>query len=203
MAAGEKPEWTVARRAGPDTEGRPSATAAKPICAGSWRSKGPRPATGGRPSRHSAAAAQTRPAPAPTAPAHSTAPPIPWPCGQRSPCGIATSRWRSDSGGRSGHGAEPTRLRHVHRTTISRDGTKSRVLDYRAQGRRRRIALARTSEISLNEARKRAGAELARIRAGESDPATRRQESREAPIVNDGLDRFFAEHVRERASAQR
>ena len=103
MAAGEKPEWTVARRAGPDTEGRPSATAARPICAGSWRSKGPRPATGGRPSRHSAAAAQTRPAPAPTAPARSTAPPIPWPCGQRSPCGTATSRWRSDSGGRSDH----------------------------------------------------------------------------------------------------
>ena len=61
---------------------------------------------------------------------------------------------------------------------INPSGTKSYVLDYRAQGRRRRIVLARTSEISLNEARGRAGAELACIRAGESDPLTRRQEAR-------------------------
>ena len=86
---------------------------------------------------------------------------------------------------------------------INPSGTKSYVLDYRAQGRRRRIVLARTSEISLNEARGRAGAELARIRAGESDPLTRRQEAREAPTVNDGLDRFFAEHVPARIATER
>ena len=74
---------------------------------------------------------------------------------------------------------------------ITPAGSKAYVLDYRIHGRRRRGVLARVSEISLREARCRAGAELARIRAGESNPLTRRQEAREAPTVNDGIDRFF------------
>ena len=57
-----KPGWIVARRAGPGTEGVPSATAAGPICVRSWRSNGPRPASGGRPARRSTAGADMRPA---------------------------------------------------------------------------------------------------------------------------------------------
>ncbi len=78
---------------------------------------------------------------------------------------------------------------------ITPTGLKAYVLDYRMSGRRHRAVLARTSELSLRDARKRAGAELVRIRAGESDPLTRRREARMALTVNEGLDRFFAEYV--------
>ena len=84
---------------------------------------------------------------------------------------------------------------------ITPTGLKAYVLDYRMDGRRHRAVLARASEISLREARKRAGAELVRIRAGESDPLTRRREARIALTVNEGLDRFFAEHVPARLKA--
>ena len=77
------------------------------------------------------------------------------------------------------------------------------MLDYRIHERRRRAVLARVSEISLREARQRAGSELSRIRAGESDPLTRRQEAREAPTVNDGLDRFFGEYAPARIATER
>ena len=86
---------------------------------------------------------------------------------------------------------------------ITPAGSKAYVLDYRIHGRRRRGVLARVSEISLREARQRAGAELARIRAGESDPLTRRQEAREAPTVNGGIDRFFGEHAPARIATER
>ena len=72
-------------------------------------------------------------------------------------------------------------------------GTKSFVLDYRVGERQRRIMLARCSEIGLREARDRAGAELAAIRAGEADPLARRREAREAPTVADLVERFLTE----------
>ena len=45
---------------------------------------------------------------------------------------------------------------------ITPKGTKAYVLDYRMNGRRHRVVLARTTEISLEEIRKRAGAERVR-----------------------------------------
>ena len=86
---------------------------------------------------------------------------------------------------------------------ITPKGTKAYVLDYRINGRRHRVVLARTAEISLAEIRKRAGAELVRIRAGESDLLTRRREARASPTVNEGLERFFAEYVPARLAAGR
>ena len=55
--------------------------------------------------------------------------------------------------------------------------------------------MARCTEVSLKEARERAGAELAAIRAGESDPLERQRKAREAPIVDEGIDRFFNEYA--------
>ena len=77
-------------------------------------------------------------------------------------------------------------------------GRTAFILSYRVDGRERRATLAQCSEISLAEARERAGRELAAIRNGESDPLARRQEAREAPTVADMLDRYFGEYVPER-----
>lgn len=74
-------------------------------------------------------------------------------------------------------------------------GAKSYVLDYRAGGRQRRATIARCAELSLSDARKRAGAELAAIRAGEADPLERRQAARDAMTVAEGASRFFREYV--------
>ena len=73
--------------------------------------------------------------------------------------------------------------------------TKSYILNYRIAGREHRATLARTSEISLRAAREWAGRELAEVRKGGADPLRRRREARQAPTVNDGLDRFFEEYV--------
>ena len=86
---------------------------------------------------------------------------------------------------------------------ITPAGAKSYILNYRVGGRERRATLARASELSLKAARKRAGAELAAIRAGESDPLERQRQSKEAPTVNDGLDRFFIEYAPERIATGR
>ena len=77
-------------------------------------------------------------------------------------------------------------------------GVKSYVLRYRVAGRERLATLARVGEASLRVARARAGEELMRIRAGESDPLDRRREAKEAATVIEGLDRFFDETVPER-----
>ena len=77
-------------------------------------------------------------------------------------------------------------------------GGKSFVLSYRSGGRKRLATLARCSELSLREARERAGAELVRIREGDTDPLDRRREAREAPTVADGVERFVGEHATER-----
>ena len=82
-------------------------------------------------------------------------------------------------------------------------GLKAYVLSYRVAGRKRLATIARTSEISLRAARDRAGTELAVIRSGDTDPLERQRNAREAPTVNDGLDRFFSEHVPARLQAGR
>ena len=78
---------------------------------------------------------------------------------------------------------------------ITPAGAKSFVLSYRSANRKRLATLARCSEVSLRSARERAGEELARIRAGETDPLERRREAIEAPTVADGLRRYFEEYV--------
>ena len=105
--------------------------------------------------------------------------------------------------------AEPkTRILWDHKVKglgvrITPKGVKAYVLDYRINGRRHRVVLARTAELSLSKARERAGAELVRIRAGEDDLLTRRREARASPTVNEGLERFFAEYVPARLAAGR
>ena len=78
---------------------------------------------------------------------------------------------------------------------ITRGGTKNFVIRYAVDGKRRQAILCRVGQLTLAEARKRAGAELAGIRAGEVDPLRRREVAAAAPTINDGLDRFFDEYV--------
>ncbi len=73
-------------------------------------------------------------------------------------------------------------------------GSKSYIVNYRADGRERRATIGRPSETRLREARQLAGETLASVRAG-NDPLQDRQSKREAPTVADGLDRFFGEFV--------
>ena len=82
-------------------------------------------------------------------------------------------------------------------------GRKSYVLSYRIGGRKRLATLARCSEISLRAAREKAGAELVRIRDGETDPLERRRLARDAPTVADALNRFFDETAPARIQAGR
>ena len=86
---------------------------------------------------------------------------------------------------------------------ITPAGAKSFVLSYRSANRKRLATLTRCSEVSLRSARERAGEELARIRAGETDPLERRREVREAPTVADGLRRYFEEYVPQRIAIGR
>ena len=86
---------------------------------------------------------------------------------------------------------------------ITPKGAKSFVLFYRAAGRKHLATVARCSEISLKAARERAGRDLAAIRDGEADPLKRRRVAREAPTVNDALERFFGEYAPARMEAGR
>ncbi len=80
---------------------------------------------------------------------------------------------------------------------IAPGGTKAFVLNYRVDGRERRITLARAGQIPLKIVRDRAAAQLLRIRDGE-DPLEEKRARVEAPSVADGLRRFFEEFVPER-----
>ena len=83
-------------------------------------------------------------------------------------------------------------------------GAKSYVVDYfDASGKRHRMTLARASEISLAEARQRAGKELAAVRAGEADLLQRRETARVAPTFADLWDRFETEFAPERVALGR
>ena len=74
----------------------------------------------------------------------------------------------------------------------TKSGTKSFVFWFRADNGRKSLAtLGRCAEISLKVARERAADELGRIRAGDDDLLTRREARRDAPTVNDGIDRFL------------
>ena len=65
------------------------------------------------------------------------------------------------------------------------------MLRYKVGERKRQAILARCAELSLAEARQRAGRELAAIRDGNADPLERRRKAREAPTVADLIEQFF------------
>ena len=79
-------------------------------------------------------------------------------------------------------------------------GVKAFVLSYRAGGRKKLVTIARVGEMSLSDARARAGRAKVEIRDGD-DPAQARRQAREAPTVAEGLDRFFDEFVPQRIAA--
>ena len=78
---------------------------------------------------------------------------------------------------------------------VTPKGAKSFVLRYRVDGRERLAVIARCGEISLREARDRAGAERAAVRAGETDPLARRAEAVAAPTVAEAIDHYFAHYA--------
>ena len=84
---------------------------------------------------------------------------------------------------------------------ITPAGSKSFVLSYRIGKAKKLATLAKCAELSLKDARERAGRELAAIRDGETDPLERRKQAREAPTVQDAFDRFFDEYAPERIRA--
>ena len=86
---------------------------------------------------------------------------------------------------------------------ITPKGIKSYILFYRTGGRKHLATLSRCAEISLAEARQRAGRELVAIRDGNADPLERRRKAREAPTVNDALAKFFDEYAPARMEAER
>ena len=86
---------------------------------------------------------------------------------------------------------------------ITQGGKKNYVIRYAVGGKKRQAIIARAGETSLRDIRKRAGEELVRIRSGEADPLTRRDDARQAPTVTDLLDRFFNEFVPRRVEAGR
>ena len=83
---------------------------------------------------------------------------------------------------------------------VAPGGAKSYLLMYRAGGRQRRWTFGRAGEMGLAEARNVARREMASIRMGESDPASKRQEDSAAPTVADALNRFFREYAPRRIS---
>ena len=81
---------------------------------------------------------------------------------------------------------------------IAPTGRKTFVLFYRVGGRKHLATLARCSDMALRDARDLARRELTRIRSGEGDVLERRRRERDAPTVNDALEKFFSETVPER-----
>ena len=75
---------------------------------------------------------------------------------------------------------------------ITPKGIRNYVIRYRAGDRRRQAIIARAGEISLREARERAGRELVAIRAGETDPLRRREDAAEEPTMAEFVDQFFS-----------
>ncbi len=78
---------------------------------------------------------------------------------------------------------------------VTKAGAKAFVLSYRQDGRKHIVTIGRPGELTLREARKRAGAELVAIRDGAAGPADRKRDRLDAPTVADGADRFFREYA--------
>lgn len=86
---------------------------------------------------------------------------------------------------------------------VTQGGKRNFVIRYKIGERRRQAIIARAGEISLREARQRAGLELANIRAGEADPFQRRQEAAQAWTVADLWERFETEFAPQRIAIGR
>ena len=86
---------------------------------------------------------------------------------------------------------------------VTRGGRRNFVIRYKSGDRWRQAILGRCEEMTLKQARERAADELLRIRAGEKDPLERRRQSREAPTVTDGINRFFDDFAPKRVELGR
>jgi integrase len=81
---------------------------------------------------------------------------------------------------------------------VKASGVRSYLVQYRTrQGRSRRLTLGRHGKITADSARKLALDEFKKIRDGH-DPAAERRAYINAPLVNDLLDQYIAEHVEKR-----
>ncbi len=78
---------------------------------------------------------------------------------------------------------------------ITSTGVKAYVLNYRVDGRERRMTLGRVAELSLAAARKLASEEKALVRKG-IDPLTQRDARRNAPLMAELFDRYLSDHAR-------
>ena len=76
---------------------------------------------------------------------------------------------------------------------ITASGALAYILNYRVDGRERRVTIGRPAEMSLKDARLFASETLTQIRQNGTDPLTERQARREAPTVAEGVARFFDE----------
>ena len=86
---------------------------------------------------------------------------------------------------------------------VTDGGTKNYVVRYRAAGRKRQAILARVGGVSLADVRKRAGAELLRVRADGADMLERQHEAKLAPTVRDLVERFLTDTAPARVDAGR
>ena len=78
---------------------------------------------------------------------------------------------------------------------ITAAGVKAYVLNYRVDGRERRMTLGRVAELSLAAARKLASEQMALVRKG-IDPLGQRDARRNAPMVAELFDRYLSDHAR-------
>ena len=87
---------------------------------------------------------------------------------------------------------------------ITPAGSQAFVLRYTdAKGRQRLAMLARTSEVSLKEARELAARELVNVRMGGTDILSRRKEQRDSLEVAQGIATFFGEYCPRRVRTGR
>ena len=77
----------------------------------------------------------------------------------------------------------------------AKKGVKSYILNYRVNGRERRMTIGRVSSISLKAARTKAAEHLEGIQMDGIDPLEVKQEARKAPTVKDGLHQFFNDYA--------
>ena len=86
---------------------------------------------------------------------------------------------------------------------VTAGGTRNFVIRYRTAGRKRQAILARVGGLSLAAVRKRAGAELLKVRADGADMLERQHDAKRAPTVRDLVDRFLNETAPARMKARR